>query len=129
MKKYDMAKEDIQQANPHIANVEALLPSMKVKIPSISKSVQTISTPKKKRSKQPHQQLGNNGSEKQTKSSHEVLYAQAHRRPMGEAMSYDHRQTQAMAHKQSHEQVTHQPTLGICCHCHQPIYPSPPFTS
>lgn len=114
MEKYDMAQHFIQQANPHLADVNALLPGMKITIPSSSKVVQTTSAGKQ-------QQTIPVQTDNSVVTKRKILYAHAHRRPMGETIAYDQQLSKPSLRGREGEQFG--PVIsGICCHCHQPIY-------
>ena len=123
---YQISKEEIEKENPHISDIQQLIPGMKLKIPSDFVQVTT---------KQTQQQDPVNPILLEDKSisnkradltgdipsKHpETVYAQVHRRPMGSALEDDIKQRLMRNNKPPLQKQ--RPIHGVCCHCQQPIF-------
>lgn len=136
---YRVSKEEIERENPHLSDVQQLLPGMKLKIPTASvqvmpkqirqteqkeqiqqapKTQQIQQTQQKKvTTKQAEDIKGSSTEKTQTK----ILYAQTHLRPMGTAISTDAKQQRPITQNENTSQ-NQRPIHGVCCHCQQPIF-------
>ena len=136
---YQVSKEEIEKENPHLSDVQQLLPGMKLKIPTASVQVmpkqirqteqkeQTQQAPETEKIQQPQQKKtttqqaddikGTSTEKGQTK----ILYAQTHLRPMGTAISTDAKQQRPIRQNENTAQ-NERSIHGVCCHCHQPIF-------
>lgn len=119
MDKYHITKQTIRQSNPHIANMEALLAGMKVKIASTSVAIETNSPSNKRREK---------ASDDSLLLHRKALYAQVHRRPFGEMIAYDYQPNISRNHDEQFTRPEQDVIEGVCCHCHQAIYPTSPYS-
>lgn len=127
MKKYDMTQETIRQANPQVANMEELLPGMKVMIPSKSKSLRAKLSINKKEVADLHQS-SYQPTDAPLQQERQILYAHPHGRPIG-TMIYDEQRINIPLIHTTHKEESNT-VSGICCHCHRPIhFLSPPHTS
>lgn len=118
--KYGISKKEVKEANPHLADIEALLPGMKITIPSTSKLVPSTSSEITNK-RQATEQLNQKFIDSSAKKIHVIYYAQPHRRPMGKVLALDEHVVERPL--LNHTSKSKFPMVrGICNHCHQPIH-------
>lgn len=123
---YQISKEEIKKENPHISDIQQLIPGMKLKIPSDFVQVTTKQTQQQdlvnpilledKTTSNKRAVLKGGISSKHP----ETVYAQVHRRPMGSALEDDIEQRLTRNNKPPLQKQ--RPIHGVCCHCQQPIF-------
>ncbi len=123
---YQISKEEIEKENPHISDIQQLIPGMKLKIPSDFVQVTAKQTQQQELVKPPLLEDKSTSNKRADlkgdipREHPKTVYAQVHRRPMGSALEDDAKQR--LTRNNQPLLKDQRPIHGVCCHCHQPIF-------